>query len=70
MWPFKRKTSEADLVEAEQHVKESTARAKQDLALSTERAEESRQIARLLKAHNDSNHYDTLLEALLHGDKP
>jgi hypothetical protein len=68
IWPFKRKTSEADLVEAERHVKESTARAKRDLAISTQRAEESQHVARILRAHNESNHYDSLIEALLHRD--
>lgn len=70
MWPFKRKSSRSDLVEAEQHVRESTAQARRDLALSTARAMESREVAKILKAHNDSNHYDALLEALLHGRRP
>jgi hypothetical protein len=67
MWPFKRKSPLAELVEAEEHVKKSTARAKKDLALSTASAEESQRIATVLRAHNEANHYDTLLEALLHG---
>jgi hypothetical protein len=70
MWPFKRKSQQADLVEAEKHVQESTARAKRDLALSTQRAEESQHVARILRAHNESNHYDALLETLLHGRQP
>jgi hypothetical protein len=61
MW-LKRKTAEKELSAAERSVAASLARAQAELTISTQRLRESRRVARTIRAHNDANHYGSLLE--------